>query len=103
MKSVLLDKVKKAVRRIEPSAEIILYGSRARDDFHEGSDWDFLILVDGEVDDKRTDSIRHQLYEIEWETGEVLCSIVRNRVEWESPEYRIIPLYKNIKLDGITI
>jgi len=103
MISVLLEKVKNAVKLIEPSAEIILYGSRAREDFHEGSDWDFLILVDGEVDDKRTDSIRHQLYEIEWETGEVLCSIVRSRVEWASPEYRVIPLYKNIKLDGIKI
>ena len=103
LNSPLLDKVKKAVLQIEPSAEIILYGSRAREDFFEGSDWDFLILVDGEVDDKRTDKIRHQLYEIEWDTGDVLCSIVRNRSEWESPEYRIIPLYKNIKREGITI
>jgi hypothetical protein len=30
MKSLLLDKVKNAVKQIEPSAEIILYGSRAR-------------------------------------------------------------------------
>jgi len=103
MKSLLLEKVKNAVKQIEPSAEIILYGSRAREDFHEGSDWDFLILVDGEVDDKRTDKIRHQLYEIEWQTGDVLCSIVRSRLEWNSPEYRIIPLYKNIKHEGITI
>jgi uncharacterized protein len=103
MKSALLDKVKNAIRQIEPSAEIILYGSRAREDFHDGSDWDLLILVDGDVNDKRTDTIRHQLYEIEWETGDVLCSIVRSRTEWESPEYRIIPLYKNIKLEGISI
>ena len=53
MKSEILIKVKNAILKIEPSAEIILYGSRAREDFHEGSDWDFLILVDGEVDDKR--------------------------------------------------
>lgn len=103
MKSEILRKVKDSVLKIEPSAEIILYGSRARDDFHEGSDWDFLILVDGEVDDKRTDKIRHQLYEIEWETGDVLCSIVRSRAEWESPEYLVIPLYKNIKIEGITL
>lgn len=54
------------------------------------------MLVDGKVDDKRTDSIRHQLYEIEWETREVLCSIVRNRVEWESPEYRIYLFIKTL-------
>ncbi len=38
MKSALLDKVKDAVKQIEPSAEIILYGSRARNDFREYSD-----------------------------------------------------------------
>jgi predicted nucleotidyltransferase len=103
MKSEILNKVKEAILKIEPSAEIILYGSRARDDFHEGSDWDFMILVDGEVDDKRTDKIRHQLYEIEWETGDVLCSIVRSRADWDSPEYGIIPLYKNIRHEGITL
>jgi predicted nucleotidyltransferase len=103
MKLALLEKIKNAIRLIEPSADIILYGSRAREDFHEGSDWDFLILVDGVVDDKRTDKIRHQLYEIEWETGDVLCSIVRSRADWESPEYQIVPLYKNIKLEGIAI
>jgi len=50
VKSALFNRVKNAVKQIEPSAEIILYGSRAREDFNEGSDWDFLILVDGIVD-----------------------------------------------------
>jgi predicted nucleotidyltransferase len=103
MKSKLLKKVKDAILKIEPSAEIILYGSRAREDFQKGSDWDFLILVEGAVDDKRTDKIRHQLYEIEWETGDVLCSIVRSKAEWGSPEYGVIPLYKSIKREGITL
>lgn len=103
MKLGLLERVKKAVQQIEPTAEIILYGSRAREDYTESSDWDFLILVDGEVDDSRIDCIRHQLYEIEWETGDVLCSMVRSRSEWESPDYLVIPLYQNIRLEGIFI
>ena len=80
MKEDLLKKVKEALGEIEPSAEIYLYGSRARQDSREDSDWDFLILVDGVVDTARTDRIRHRLYEIEWETDEVLSSIVRNRL-----------------------
>ena len=68
MKEDLLKKVKEALVEIEPSAEIYLYGSRARHDSREDSDWDFLILVDGVVDTARTDRIRHRLYEIEWET-----------------------------------
>ena len=103
MKSLLLDKVKNTVKQIEPSAEIILYGSRAREDFHEGSDWDFLILVDGIVDAVRTDRVRHAIYDVELETNEILSSIVKNRQEWLSPKFRIIPLHENIDREGIVI
>jgi predicted nucleotidyltransferase len=68
----LLDRVKQAVHQIEPEVEIILYGSRARGDAHAESDWDFLILLHGKVDDGRTDRVRHRLYDLEWACGEVL-------------------------------
>ena len=102
-KSNILEKVKNAIARIESSAEIILYGSRARDDYHEGSDWDFLVLLDGNVDYARSDRVRHQLHEIEWDTGEILCAIVRSRDEWANPKYQAMPLFQNIKLEGIRI
>lgn len=41
----LLEQVKQSVHEIEPDADIILYGSRARGDAHAESDWDFLILL----------------------------------------------------------
>ena len=103
MKEDLLRKVKEALGEIEPSAEIYLYGSRARQDSREDSDWDFLILVDGVVDTARTDRIRHRLYEIEWETDEVLSSIVRNRLEWNGPKYEAIPLRENIEREGLPL
>ncbi|QCQ21390.1 nucleotidyltransferase domain-containing protein [Desulfoglaeba alkanexedens] len=80
----LLEQIKEAVHQAEPDAEIILYGCRSRGDALSESDWDFLILVDGPVSDERTDRIRHRLYELEWETGEVISSIVRNHDEWNS-------------------
>jgi predicted nucleotidyltransferase len=103
MISPLLERIKTAVLRVEPEAEIILFGSRARHDFVAGSDWDLLILVNGEVDYIRTDRIRHQLHEIEWDTGEVISSIVRSRQVWASPQYRVTPLYKNIAHEGVRI
>ncbi len=57
IRSTLIEQVKQAILEIEPSAEIILYGSRSRGDFNEESDRDFLILVEGTVDDKRIDNI----------------------------------------------
>ncbi len=99
----LLEQVKRAVSEMEPDAEIILYGSRARGDSRVQSDWDFLVLLDGSVDDERTDKIRHRLYEIEWERDEVLCCIVRNRQEWNSPLWKNMPFRQNVEYEGIVL
>lgn len=103
MRDEILKQVKKTVLKIEPSAEVILYGSRARDDYLEHSDWDFLVLVDGSVDTTRTDRIRHALFEIELETDQIISSIIRSRQEWNSPKYSVVPLHKNVEREGIHI
>ena len=99
----LMKQVKEAVLEIETNAEILLYGSRARGDSGEQSDWDFLILLDGNVDDKRTDKIRHRLYELEWESGEVISSIIRNKEEWNSMPFKTMPIYHTIEKEGIRL
>ncbi|MEN6335094.1 MAG: nucleotidyltransferase domain-containing protein [Phycisphaerales bacterium] len=102
-RDALLAQVKEAVLGIEPSAEVILYGSRARGDSNEDSDWDFLILVDGRVDDDRVDAIRHGLYEIEWESDQVLSSIVRSREQWNSRPLSDTPFHRNVELERIAL
>lgn len=102
-REVLLKRVKQAICEIEPGAEIVLYGSRARQDSDTQSDWDFLILLEGPVSDERVNKIRYRLYEIEWECDEVLCSIVRNRKEWDSPVFKSIPFHQNVELEGIVL
>ncbi|MGD1969333.1 MAG: nucleotidyltransferase domain-containing protein [Desulfobacterales bacterium] len=99
----LMQKVKEAVLEMETNAEILLYGSRARGDSIEQSDWDFLILLDGNVDDHRTDKIRHRLYELEWELGEVISSIIRNKDEWNSMPFKTMPIYHAIEKEGIRL
>lgn len=101
----LLEQVKQAVYEVEPNADVIIYGSRSRKNSICGfeSDWDFLILVDGLVDEERIDVIRHRLYEIEWECGEVISSIVRNREKWHSPLYKTMPFWKNVERGGVVL
>ena len=103
MREEILRKVKEVILKLEPSAEVILYGSRARDDYREYSDWDFLILLDGKIDTKRTDRIRYALYEIELDTDQIISSIVRSRQEWNSPRYSVVPLRRNVEREGIHI
>ncbi|MGM0454304.1 MAG: nucleotidyltransferase domain-containing protein [Thermodesulfobacteriota bacterium] len=95
--------IKQTVREIEPDADIILYGSRSRGDADEESDWDFLLLVDGPVTDARTDRIRHRLYEIEWDSGEVISSIVRNREEWQSGMFEAMPFHHRVRQEGVRV
>jgi predicted nucleotidyltransferase len=99
----LLDRVKAAVRAVEPDAEIILYGSRSRGEFVADSDWDFLILVSGRLDDSRVDAVRHRLYEVEWESGEVISSIVRSLEQWHSDLYQSIPFHQQVEQEGIRL
>jgi len=99
----LLEQIKQTIREVEPDAEIILYGSRSRGDADLESDWDFLILVDGPMSDERTDRIRHRLYEVEWESGEIISSIVRNREEWNSGLYQVTPFYHRVQQEGIRL
>lgn len=99
----LLRRVKETVHEIEPGAEIILYGSRARQEAGSESDWDFLVLVAGPITEARADAVRHRLYEIEWDSGEVLCAVVRSREEWQSPRYRAMPFHQSVERDGVAL
>ncbi len=99
----LIEQIRHAVHGVEPEAEIILYGSRSRGEAQSESDWDFLILVDGPIDDERIDRVRHRLYEIEWESGEVISSIVRERKEWNSDLYRAMPFHQRVQQEGMRL
>ena len=99
----LIEKIRQAVHEVELEPEIILYGSRSRGDAHSESDWDLLILVDGPIDDECIDGIRHRLYEIEWEYGEVISSIVRTREEWNSALYQTMPFQQRVQQEGIRL
>jgi len=94
---------REAVKALDPSAEIILYGSRARGEAAEGSDYDLLILSDGDATIEREDLFRRRLFPIEVETGAVLTVILVGRKEWRSPIYGAMPFYQNIRRDGVVL
>lgn len=99
----LLEQVKQTILEIEPDADVIIYGSRTRREAGPESDWDFLVLLDGSVDQERIDAVRHRLYNIEWEYEEVISCIVRSRKEWHSPLYKAMPFHENVEREGIVL
>jgi predicted nucleotidyltransferase len=99
----LLKRCRNAIKTIDADADIILYGSRARGDALPESDYDLLILTDGEVTLNKEDIFRRALFSIELETGAVLTVILISKADWDSSLYEEMPLYKNIRKDGIRL
>jgi predicted nucleotidyltransferase len=101
-RSTVLSMIKKLVKEIDPKAEIILYGSRARGDERPDSDWDLLILVNSQEDLSNETKFRHKLFDLELELEESFSITVHNKNKWES-KYWVTPLYKNINREGVRI
>jgi len=99
----ILNKVKEIVLKFDPNAEIILYGSRARGTATYESDWDFLILTEIDFNNKMKFKICHELYEIEWETCEVIVPIIHYKNYWFRDQNRVTPFFQNVTNEGIAL
>lgn len=100
---VLLDRCRRAIRRAVPDADVILYGSRARGDANEHSDYDILVLVDQPVNVALKDRILSSIYPLELETEAMLTVVTYNRRQWESTPYRDMPFHRNVERDGVIV
>ena len=73
------------VHKTEPSAHVILYGSRARGDARKDSDWDVVVLIDKP---KMSHSDRYEIACDLWEeglaVGEEINTFVYTMQQWES-------------------
>lgn len=101
-RNVVILKIKKLVREIDPEAEVILFGSRARGDEKPDSDWDILILINSKADLKSSKIFRHKLFDLELEIEEAISTLVYNKQEWKS-KYWMTPLFKNISNEGLIL
>ena len=99
----LLDRIRDAIREIEPDARVILYGSRARGDAGPESDWDILIVLDGPVDREREHTLTHRLYRLELESDAVITAMVYSRQDWSSALYEAMPFHENVTREGIRL
>ena len=102
-KETILQKIKKSILSTAPGAQIILYGSFARGDYHAESDMDILILVDNETISRDEEKkITYPLYDIEFETGQIISPFIKSKKEWVV-KYPNTPFYKNVIKEGIEL
>ncbi len=80
----------------------ILFGSRARGDAKETSDWDILVLLDKErITSGDMDEISYPIRELGWELDEMVNPIMYTIKDWQRKSGT--PFYKNVMAEGITL
>ena len=101
--SELLQDCKAAIQRVVPDAEVVLFGSRARGQANQYSDFDLLVLVDRPADISIKEKLVSEIYPLELETEKMVSLVVYNKQQWNSPPYKTMPLHLNIDKEGIVI
>ncbi|QKZ11664.1 nucleotidyltransferase domain-containing protein [Spirosoma sp. KUDC1026] len=96
--ALFLQEVKRYINKVDPEAEIWLFGSRARGDARDDSDWDFLIFTQLDLSSGKRWVFSDQLTELELESGRVISPIVWPK--HEQPRYAVTDLYKNVLDEG---
>lgn len=87
---------------IPPNSEMILFGSRARGDAREDSDWDLLLLLDKDrirLDDY--DKYSYPFRELGWDFDQYINVVLFTKKGWDDD--RSTPFHENVNKEGIRI
>lgn len=98
----VIDLIRTTVREKEPDAQIILYGSRARGDAREDSDWDVIVILNKPP---MTHSKRYEIACDIWDKGfgigEEINTFVYTKDQWDSAPPSIFK--HNVREEGILL
>jgi uncharacterized protein len=98
--SKIANLISSRIKHHDPKADVILFGSHAREQAGEESDWDILILIDIPKKNRSIeDKYRDEIFQLELELGEPISTLIYSRSEWETKHINS-PLYRNIKSEG---
>ena len=100
---IIISKIVEIANTKYPDSEIYLYGSQARGDSNNLSDWDLLILLNlKNISFAFETELMDEFYELELEIGEIISPLVYSKKDWNK-NHSLTPLYENIQREGIRI
>ena len=99
----LAQKIKNSILSKDNTAIVYLYGSRARGDYKEGSDWDFLVITKkSKITYEYQNEIMEPVYNLELETGEIFSLAVYTFSDWNNRK-SVSPFFINVAKEGILL
>lgn len=102
MDAVIFSQIKATANRIIPSnGHVILFGSQARGDSHNGSDWDLLILLDKPaIEESDHDMYTYPFWELGWKIDAMIHPVIYTLSDWGN---RQSAFKLNVEKDGIQL
>ena len=102
-KEEILYAIKEVIAQVMPTgARMVLFGSQARNDASEDSDWDILILLDKEkLEEVDHDKYVYPLFELGWKIDVEIHPIMYTLKDWLERNFSLF--YKNVEQDGIVL
>ena len=102
-RDVVINQIKEVARKAIPhNGHVLLYGSRARGDAREDSDWDILIILDKQKIEKADyDNVVYPFTDLGWNIGEAIIPVIYTKEEWKKSSF--LPFYKNVERDKIVL
>ena len=99
----VIDHIKEVAKTaVPPQSTLLLYGSQARGDARQGSDWDLLILLDKpRLEENDYDNVSFPFTLLGWNIGEIINPQMYTKQEWENISF--LPYHKNVEHDKIVL
>lgn len=99
----MLKRIKQNVQEVEPSAQVWLYGSRARGEAREDSDWDVLVLSQKEkLTFREEERFMDHICDLMVETGQAIQLFAYGNKDWHT-SHAITPFYRNVQSEAIRL
>ena len=99
----ILEQIQKVADSSMPrGGRMFLFGSQARNEAREDSDWDILILLDKSyIDNEDFNQVAYPIVELGWQMGIAINPLLYTYADWQKRHFT--PFYKNVEREGIEI
>ncbi|MBO7132831.1 MAG: nucleotidyltransferase domain-containing protein [Bacteroidales bacterium] len=102
-RETIINMLTETARNVVPAgSKVVLFGSQARGDANEESDWDVLVLLDTQrILLSDYDDIAYPIRAVGWDVDAIVNPILYTKNDWQNSSNTLF--YKNVTKDGIVL